>query len=206
MSKNTKIMISALVLNLLCLFVRYVWFTFGYPCGYRTYSSAVYRTFELADGWRGEIIKNEVYFSMSFYSGFLIGKLMGSIDLFDGSVFVIAFIGVLGFAFVRRLRSGGGGGLQRSGEVVVDGSSSMIVDRPSPLSANGSWPLRVEVPWSLRVEVPWSLRAERRPLRVASACSRSLRNLRRSNKRSSTSGGMSCSTRGACSGWGVYKT
>lgn len=66
MSKNTKIMISALVLNLLCLFVRYVSFTFSHPCGYRTYSSAVYRTFELADGWRGEIIKNEVYFSMSF--------------------------------------------------------------------------------------------------------------------------------------------
>lgn len=112
--------------------------------------------------------------------GEFVAASIGICGVVSVEVFVIAFIGVLGVAFVRRLRSGGGGGLQRSVDVGVDGSSSMIVGRPCPL------------------------REDRRPLRVASACSRNLRNLCLSDKRSSTSGDMSCSTRGALRCCGVY--
>ncbi|TFK26843.1 RTA1-domain-containing protein [Coprinopsis marcescibilis] len=47
MTKNTKLMLFALLFNTLCLFVR-----------------AIYRAVELAEGWAGEIIQTELYFDI----------------------------------------------------------------------------------------------------------------------------------------------
>ncbi|KAK7058065.1 RTA1-domain-containing protein [Favolaschia claudopus] len=47
LSGNMKILISALVFNTICLFIR-----------------AVYRVIELSDGWTGRIIRTEVYFNV----------------------------------------------------------------------------------------------------------------------------------------------
>lgn len=63
-------MVSGLSFSTLCLFIRYVRFSFPWvPAESDTFpvpDSAIYRTIELADGWNGRIIRTEVYFSKFF--------------------------------------------------------------------------------------------------------------------------------------------
>jgi hypothetical protein len=67
MNKHMRIMISGLIFNTTCLFIRYVNYVHTTDHGsYDMLPSAVYRTIELADGWGGRILATQVYFSRSY--------------------------------------------------------------------------------------------------------------------------------------------